>query len=241
MGLGINNGKALLPPSPSVPHAGALDAPGQVHLASSITPGFSCLVIASPALPTPAELNRESSVWLTVIWECLLRSGDVFKVCIRRCIKSHGCIQRGKAQILIYTFQSFYLPYLVPSRCIPEVQWSIPCVFSTPVGQWVLLHKKSSAMKLETQILQSSHEYFCSVHFTSCWGSVAVPCVCFPGLCFIWLWLRAACTMHRPSLSVLHANCVTGWWSHPSGKTQAFLFLHRKQTAAHKMLCSCIS
>lgn len=49
VGLGINNVKALLPSSPSVPHGGALDKPDHTHLPSLalLLPCLACLHLQS--------------------------------------------------------------------------------------------------------------------------------------------------------------------------------------------------
>lgn len=148
MGLGTDNGKgkALLPPSPSVPHAGALGAPEHTHLTSSITPGCPCLVVASPCLPAPAEHNRESSVQFTVIWGCLPRNGHVM------------CVFKEERLKYLYSLPMFLsLPYFIPFRCIPKEQRSIPCVSSTPAGQWVLLHKPAVPRSHKLRFCKRQH------------------------------------------------------------------------------------
>lgn len=169
-----------------------------------------------PCLPAPAELSREGSVWLAVIWGCLWGVGMSWMY------------SKRKGSKLIYPFQSVYLslPYWSLLGAFPSCNGAshvCPALLQ-PRGTAAQI---SSATKLQAQILPSSHECFCSVHCISGWGSAAVPCACSPGRHkeqitsnpgLVWLWLRAACTTHRPSLSVLHTNCVIGWWSHPSEK-----------------------
>lgn len=118
MGLGINNGKALLSPSPSMPHAGALDGPELTlppvsHLASLALFACTCRAQQRGQCLTRCHLGMP------------LGSGHVMDVFKEERLKTYIPLPKCL----------FITALLIPSRCIPKLQWSIPCVSSASAAQ----------------------------------------------------------------------------------------------------------